>query len=171
MKNCLIVIDMQNDFITGSLGSKEAEAIVPRVKERIEKALFDGEDIYFTKDTHYENYMDTKEGEFLPVKHCIKGTSGHNICDALKPYEKNAKEIFFKNTFGFKDFPKYLADYEKITIVGLCTDICVVSNAILIKAFYPEKNIIVEKDLCAGSTIENHNSALNVMKACHIVIA
>ena len=171
MKNCLIVIDMQNDFITGSLGSKEAEAIVPLVKSRIEKAIKDGEDIYFTKDTHYENYKDTKEGKFLPVEHCIEGTSGHDICDELKPFEKNAKEIFIKNTFGYKDFPKYLADYDKITLVGLCTDICVVSNAMLIKTFYPEKNIIVEKDLCAGTSAENHKAALDVMKSCHIVIA
>lgn len=170
MKNCLIVIDMQNDFITGSLGSKEAESIVPLVKSRIEKAIKDGDDIYFTKDTHYESYLNTKEGTFLPVKHCIEGTPGHDICDALKAYEKNAKEIFIKNTFGFKDFPKYLSDYDKITIIGLCTDICVVSNAILIKAFYPEKNIEVEKDLCAGTSIENHNAALTVMKSCHIVI-
>lgn len=171
MKNCLIVIDMQNDFITGSLGSKEAVAIVPRVKERIEKAIKDGEDIYFTKDTHYDNYMDTKEGEFLPVEHCKEGTSGHDICDELKPYEKNAQEIFTKNTFGYKDFPKYLADYNKITIIGLCTDICVVSNAMLIKTFFPEKNIIVEKDLCAGSSVENHDATLKVLKACHIVVS
>ena len=171
MKNCLIVIDMQNDFITGSLGSKEAEAIVPRVKERIEKAFKDSEDIYFTKDTHFENYMNTKEGEFLPVKHCIEGTFGHDICDELKPYEKIAKEIFIKNTFGYKDFPKFLADYDKITIIGLCTDICVVSNAILIKAFYPEKDIIVEKNLCAGTSVENHDAALKVMNSCHIFIA
>lgn len=171
MKSCLLVIDMQNDFITGSLGSKEAEAIVPRVKERIEKAIKDGEDIYFTKDTHYENYMDTREGVFLPVEHCIEGSFGHDICSDLKPFEKNTKEIFIKNTFGYKDFPKYLADYDKITLIGLCTDICVVSNAMLIKTFYPEKNIIVEKDLCAGTSVENHNSALNVMKSCHIVIS
>lgn len=170
MKNCLIVIDMQNDFITGSLGSKEAEAIVSHVKEGIKKAIDDGEDIFFTKDTHYENYMDTKEGFFLPVKHCIEGTFGHEICDELKPFEKNAKNIFIKNTFGFKDFPKYLEDYDKITIIGLCTDICVVSNAILIKTFYPEKDIFVEKDLCAGSSVNNHIAALDVMKACHIII-
>ena len=168
MKNCLIIIDMQNDFITGSLGSKEAEAIVPRVKERIEKAISDGEDIYFTKDTHYDNYMDTKEGEFLPIKHCIEGTYGHDICDGLKPFEKNAKEIFIKNTFGFKDLPKYLNDYNQITFVGLCTDICVISNVLLTKTFYPEKNIIVEKDSCAGVTIEKHNAAIEVLKSCHI---
>lgn len=170
MKSCLIVIDMQNDFISGSLGSDEAKKIVPKVKERIEKAIKDGEDIYFTKDTHYETYLNTKEGQFLPVKHCIENTSGHDICDELKPYEKNAKNIFIKNTFGYKDLPQYLNEYDSITFVGLCTDICVVSNVILTKAFYPEKNIIVKKDCCAGTSVENHNAALSVMKSCHIVI-
>ena len=170
MKNCLIVIDMQNDFILGSLGSEEAKKIVPKVKERIEKAIKDGEDIYFTKDTHYEDYLNTKEGQFLPVKHCIENTSGHDICDELKPYEQNAKNIFIKNTFGYKDLPQYLNEYDSITFVGLCTDICVVSNVILTKAFYPEKDIIVEKNCCAGTSVENHNAALSVMKSCHIVI-
>lgn len=170
MKNCLIVIDMQNDFISGSLGSEEAQKIVPRVKERIEKAIKDGEDIYFTRDTHFDDYLDKKEGQFLPVKHCMEGTPGHDICDELKPYEKNAKHIFNKNTFGYEDLPKYLNEYDTITFVGLCTDICVVSNVILTKVFYPEKNIIVEKDCCAGTSIENHNSALTVMKSCHIVV-
>ena len=170
MKKCLIVIDMQNDFISGSLGSDEAKKIVPLVKERIEKAIKDGEDIYFTKDTHYEDYLNTKEGQFLPVKHCIENTSGHDICDELKPYEKNAKNIFIKNTFGYKDLPQYLNEYDSITFVGLCTDICVVSNVVLTKAFYPEKNIIVKNDCCAGTSVENHNAALSVMKSCHIVI-
>lgn len=170
MKCCLIVIDMQNDFISGSLGSDEAKKIVPLVKERIEKAIKDGEDIYFTKDTHYEDYLNTKEGRFLPVKHCIENTSGHDICDELKPYKKNAKNIFIKNTFGYKDLPKYLNEYNSITFVGLCTDICVVSNVILTKAFYPEKNISIKKDCCAGTSVENHNAALSVMKSCHIVI-
>lgn len=170
MKSCLIVIDMQNDFISGSLGSDEAKKIVPKVKERIEKAIKDGEDIYFTKDTHYEDYLNTKEGQFLPVKHCIENTSGHDICDELKPYEKNAKNIFIKNTFGYKDLPQYLNEYDSITFVGLCTDICVVSNVVLTKAFYPEKNIIVKNDCCAGTSVENHNAALSVMKSCHIVI-
>ena len=170
MKSCLIVIDMQNDFISGSLGSDEAKKIVPKVKERIEKAIKDGEDIYFTKDTHYEDYLNTKEGQFLPVKHCIENTSGHDICDELKPYEKNAKNIFIKNTFGYKDLPQYLNEYDSITFVGLCTDICVVSNVILTKAFYPEKNISIKKDCCAGTSVENHNAALSVMKSCHIVI-
>ena len=168
MKKCLIVIDMQNDFISGSLGSEEAKNIVQNVKKRIELAINDNEDLFFTKDTHYDDYLDTKEGSFLPVKHCIEGTDGHEICDELKIYEKNATVIFIKNTFGYKDIPKYLEKYDTITLIGLCTDICVVSNALLIKAFYPEKDIVLEKDLCAGTTIDNHNSALNVMKSCHI---
>ena len=170
MKNCLIVIDMQNDFVSEALGTDEAKKIVPFVKSRIEKAIKNNEDIFFTKDTHYENYLDTKEGKFLPVKHCIEGTYGHEFCEGIKEFEKYAKNIFIKNTFGYKDLPSYLVDYDTITFVGLCTDICVVSNVILTKTFYPEKNIIVEKNACAGTTIENHEAALNVMKSCHIVI-
>ena len=98
MKNCLVVIDMQNDFISGSLGTDEAKKIVPNVKSFIEEAIKNGDDIYFTKDTHYENYLNTMEGKKLPVKHCIKGTWGHDICDELKPFEKNAKNIFIKET-------------------------------------------------------------------------
>ena len=170
MKSCLLVIDMQNDFITGSLGSKEAEVIVPLVKSRIENAIKDDEDIFFTKDTHYDSYLDTREGEFLPVKHCIEGTKGHDICDELKPFEKNAKNIFIKNTFGFKDFPKYLNDYDKITLIGLCTDICVISNALLIKAAYPEAVVSVDSACCAGVTPESHKNALEAMKMCQINI-
>ncbi len=170
MKSCLLVIDMQNDFISGSLGSEEAKKIVPLVKEKIENSLQNGVDVFFTKDTHYENYLDTKEGFFLPVKHCIEGTKGHDICEELKPFESKAKNIFIKNTFGFSDFPKYLSEYDDIILIGLCTDICVISNAILIKAFYPEKNISVIKNLCAGTSVENHNAALTVMKSCHIVV-
>ena len=170
MKKCLVVIDMQNDFISGSLGSEEAKKIVPKVKARIDKALSEGEDVYFTKDTHEDNYMETNEGKHLPIKHCIEGTNGHEICDELKNYEKEAKGVFVKNTFGYKELPKYLEKYDSITFVGLCTDICVVSNVMVTKAFYPEKEIKLEKDLCAGSTIENHMSAINVMKACHIEI-
>ena len=170
MKKCLVVIDMQNDFIDGSLGSEEAKKIVLPVKERIKKAIANGEDVFFTKDTHYENYLDTREGKFLPVKHCVEGTHGYEISDSLKEYEEKAKKVFIKNTFGYKDLPSYLNEYDEITFVGLCTDICVVSNVILIKAFYPEKVIKVEKNLCAGTTVENHQSAINVMKSCHIEI-
>ena len=171
MKNCLLVIDMQNDFITGSLYNEEGKKIVSAVKKRIEKAFAENEDVIFTKDTHKPNYLETREGKFLPVEHCIKGTKGHDICDELKPFEKKAKLVLEKETFGCKDLPPYLSDYDNITIIGLCTDICVISNALLVHAFYPEKNITIEKSCCAGTTIENHNNALSAMKICHINIA
>ena len=161
---------MQNDFISGSLGTPEAKLIVPKVKKRIENAIKENEDIFFTKDTHYENYLETNEGKHLPVRHCIENTIGHEICDELKPFEKNAKMVFVKNTFGYKELPKHLSDYDEITFVGLCTDICVISNVLLTKAFYPEKKIIVEKDLCAGVTPEKHKEAVSVMQSCHINI-
>ena len=140
MKNCLVVIDMQNDFVSLALGSDEAKKIVPKVKECIENAIKNNEDIYFTKDTHYESYLDTKEGTFLPVKHCIEGTYGHDICDEIKVFEKNAKNIFIKNTFGYKDLPKYLDEYDTITFIGLCTDICVVM-------LYSQRHFILKKIL------------------------
>lgn len=170
MKNCLVVIDMQNDFITGSLGTKEAVKIIPAVKERIEKAIRDGEDIFWTKDTHDGDYLKTREGRYLPVEHCIDGTEGHEICDELKPYVDKAKKVIIKKTFGSKDLPKYIEEYDNITFVGLCTDICVISNAMLAHAFYPEKNIIIEKNCCAGSTPENHENALKAMAVCHFDI-
>ena len=170
MNKCLIVIDMQNDFVSEALGSEEAKKIVPYVKNRIEKAIASGEDLFFTKDTHYDDYFNTKEGEFLPVKHCIKGTHGHELCDEIKHFEKNAKNVFIKNTFGYKDLPSYLTSYDTITFIGLCTDICVISNVLLTKAFYPEKSIVVEKDGCAGVTTDKHNAALTVMQSCHIIV-
>ena len=170
MKNCLVVIDMQNDFITGSLGSKHAEQIIPLVISRIEKSIENGDDIYFTKDTHQKDYLEKMEGKKLPVEHCIEGTWGHDICDELKSYEKKAKMTITKNTFGSVELPKFLKDYDNITFVGLCTDICVVSNTLFTKVFYPEKNIIVEKDCCAGTTPEKHEAALMVMESCHIDI-
>lgn len=170
MKNCLVVIDMQNDFISGSLGTKEAREIVPHVKERIEKAIKNDEDIIFTKDTHFENYLETREGKNLPIKHCINNTWGHEICDELLPFVKGALLMVDKNTFGYKDLPLYTGKYDMITLIGLCTDICVISNAILLKAFYPEKEIIIEEKLCAGTTVENHENALKAMKVCQFTI-
>lgn len=170
MKNCLIVVDMQNDFISGSLGTNEAIKIVPLVKNRIEEAIKNNEEIIFTLDTHDENYLNTKEGKNLPIKHCIINTWGHQLCDELLPYSNNKKNIYNKNTFGYKDLPLYVSDYDKITIIGLCTDICVISNAMLLKAFFPEKEIIIEQNLCAGTTIENHENALKAMKVCQFTI-
>ena len=164
----LVVVDMQNDFIDGALGTKEAAAIVPYVKEVIEN--FEGR-IIFTRDTHFENYMDTQEGKNLPVPHCIKGTEGWQICPELEALRTT--EAIDKITFGSKDLVEVLKteeNVESITFVGLCTDICVISNAMLIKAFYPEIPLYVDAKGCAGVTPESHQNALNAMKMCQIRI-
>ena len=171
MSKFLIVVDMQNDFIDGALGTKEALAIVPYVKALVEG--FDGK-VLFTRDTHFDNYMETQEGKNLPVPHCIKDTDGWqldtNISLALK--NKNYTSVE-KPTFGSVALPSLiesLADDEdfSIELVGLCTDICVVSNALLLKANYPEKEISVDPECCAGVTPQSHNAALLTMKMCQI---
>ena len=164
----LVVVDMQNDFIDGALGTKEAAAIVPYVKEVIEN--FEGR-IIFTRDTHFENYMDTQEGKNLPVPHCIKGTEGWQICPELEVLRTT--EAIDKITFGSKDLVEVLKaeeNVESITFIGLCTDICVISNAMLVKAFYPEIPLYVDAKGCAGVTPESHQNALNAMKMCQIKI-
>lgn len=162
---------MQNDFIDGSLGTKEAVEIVPSVKEKIEN--FDGK-VIFTRDTHFDNYLETQEGTLLPVKHCIKNTNGwqiHPELDALR-----VSEAVDKPTFGSVILGKKLVEeneketIESVTLIGLCTDICVISNALLIKAFLPEVPIIVDAKCCAGVTPDSHKNALNAMKACQIKI-
>jgi len=168
MSKLLLVIDMQNDFIDGALGTNEAVAIVPYVKEVIEK--FDGK-VLFTRDTHFENYMETQEGHNLPVPHCIKGTAGWEISSELKAF--CVEEPIDKITFGSKELPsvlKEISDLESITLIGLCTDICVISNAMILKAFYPEVPIIVDAKACAGVTPESHQNALNAMKMCQIQV-
>ena len=180
MKKVLIVIDMQNDFIDGSLGTKEAQAIVPNVKNKIDEYYTLGYDVVFTRDTHQENYMDTMEGKFLPVKHCIENTDGWAITKELDT--SVASVIIDKPNFGYVDWVSYLSDFdmmgtaenyiineerpESIEIVGLCTDICVVSNALILKAIYPETNITVDASCCAGVTPESHKAALTPMKMC-----
>ena len=168
MAKILIVVDMQNDFIDGALGTKEAVAIVPYVKEAIEN--FDGK-VFFTRDTHFENYMQTQEGSNLPVPHCIKGTNGWQIRTELDAMRKT--EPIDKITFGSKKLVDVLQkekDIESITFVGLCTDICVISNAMLVKVFYPEVSLIVDAKGCAGVTQESHKRALEAMKVCQIKI-
>ena len=168
MKKILVVVDMQNDFIDGALGTPEAVAIVPYVKELIEG--FDGK-VLFTRDTHFENYMDTEEGRNLPVPHCIKGTEGWQIraeLDALR-----TTEAIDKITFGSRDLVDVLAaegEIESITFVGLCTDICVISNAMVVKAFFPEIPLLVDAKACAGVTPESHARALAAMKTCQIKV-
>ena len=164
----LVVVDMQNDFIDGALGTLEAVAIVPYVKSVVE--TFDGK-IIFTRDTHFENYMDTQEGKNLPVPHCIKGTKGWQICPELE--ELRTTEPIDKIAFGSKDLVDALKDeedIESITFVGLCTDICVIANAMIVKAFYPEIPLLVDAKGCAGVTPESHQNALNAMKMCQIKI-
>lgn len=164
----LIVVDMQNDFITGTLGSELAKEIVPNVVEKVKN--FDGK-VIFTRDTHYAEYMQTQEGKNLPIKHCIKDTDGWQICDELKPY---VNEVVDKITFGSINLPKILEDYneeiEKIELCGLCTDICVISNAVILKAAFPEVKIEVDSNCCAGVSVESHNTALNAMKAVQIAV-
>lgn len=162
----LIVVDMQNDFISGALGSKLAEAIVPNVTEKVKN--YEGT-IIFTRDTHFSDYMDTQEGKNLPVKHCIKDTTGWEICNELKPY---ANKVIDKITFGSVDLPDVIKAYgeqiEEIELCGLCTDICVISNAMILKATFPEVKIVVDSNCCAGVTEESHQTALNAMKAVQI---
>lgn len=171
MQDILIVVDMQNDFIDGALGTKEAVAIVPAVEEKIKN--FDGK-VIFTRDTHFENYLTTQEGRNLPVEHCIKGTYGWAIRAELDALRKS--EALDKITFGSSELPEILkSENEKeplnsVTLVGLCTDICVISNAMVIKAFMPELKVSVDAACCAGVTPESHKTALSAMKMCQIEI-
>lgn len=164
----LIVVDMQNDFTTGSLGSPHAAAIIPNVVEKVKS--FNGT-VIFTRDTHDPDYMQTQEGKKLPVVHCIKDTEGWEICDALKPF---AGQVIDKITFGSVDLPHILSragePIEEIELCGLCTDICVISNAMILKAAFPEVPISVDAACCAGVTMESHNTALNAMRAVQIDI-
>lgn len=171
MKKILVVVDMQKDFVDGALGTKEAAMIVDKVVDKIQK--FDGK-IFVTYDTHDENYMETSEGRKLPVPHCIKGTDGWKLDakveEALK--DKDVARIE-KVTFGSVDLPQKIKGYagdEKFEaqFIGLCTDICVVSNALIVKANYPEMNISVDASCCAGATPQAHNAALMTMKSCLI---
>ncbi len=171
MKHFLIVVDMQNDFVDGALGSEDAVAILPHVCERI--AAFDG-DIFVTFDTHFDNYMDTAEGEKLPVPHCIKDTHGWELHEQVAAALKNkAYTTVEKLTFGSTALPKLIeraaggADFD-ILLLGLCTDICVVSNALILKAAFPEKRIAVAADSCAGVTADSHKAALTTMQMCQI---
>ena len=164
----LIVVDMQVDFITGSLGSHMAEAIVPGVVDKVKN--FDGR-IIFTRDTHFDDYMSTQEGKKLPVMHCVKDTDGWQICSELAPYAENVVD---KVTFGSVKLPEIIKAYgdniEEIELCGLCTDICVISNAMILKAAFPEVKITVDGSCCAGVREESHNTALEAMKMVQIEV-
>jgi nicotinamidase-related amidase len=165
MKKTLIVVDMQNDFIDMALGTKEAVAIVPKVKEKIQEYMQSGDEIIFTRDTHSENYLHTTEGKNLPVEHCIQGTKGWQIADGL--YVEGCK-IIDKPNFGWPNWNE--EQLEEVEIIGLCTDICVVSNALIIKATFPDANIKVDSNCCAGVTVETHEAALKTMEMCQIEV-
>lgn len=171
MQNILIVVDMQNDFIDGALGTAEAVAILPRVEQKIKE--FQGK-VIFTRDTHEENYMVTQEGHKLPVPHCIRGTKGWEIREELEALRTD--DAIDKVTFGSKKLGNILQEMndkdpiESITLIGLCTDICVISNALLIKAFLPEVRMVVDAACCAGVTPESHGNALAAMKMCQIEV-
>ena len=168
MSKLLVVVDMQKDFVDGSLGTAEAVKIVPQVVEEIEN--FDG-DVVFTLDTHSSIYLETQEGKNLPVPHCIKGPDGWRFDKAIEPLS-SGKRIFEKPTFGSVELAEFVVsrDYDDITLIGLCTDICVLSNAMLIKAFLPEVKVSVKASCCAGVTPESHENALSAMKMCQINI-
>lgn len=173
MKKLLLVIDMQNDFITGSLGTKEAQAIVPKVRNKIREYQENDGLIIFTKDTHYSNYLDTPEGKKLPVPHCIKGTWGHSLVSDI---DSKNHSFVNKNNFGLGDKIEAIYHYisffgvEEIELVGLCTDICVITNALDWKTRFPEFPISVDASCCAGTSVEAHNAAITVMKSCQINI-
>ncbi len=171
MQKILIVVDMQNDFIDGALGTKEAESIVPKVKQKLES--FEGR-VMFTRDTHEKDYLQTQEGKKLPVEHCIRETKGWQISPEL--IKLCGEAPIDKVTFGSVELGEQLRKENKenpiqsITLIGLCTDICVISNALLLKAFLPEVQIIVDASCCAGVTKESHETALSAMKMCQIEI-
>lgn len=176
----LVVVDMQNDFINGSLGTPEAAAIVPGVVEKIRS--WEGL-VYATQDTHFPNYLETQEGQILPVPHCIQGTEGWRIEPSVRAAltagaGRNESVLYItKATFGSQDLAELLArrnrtePIEEVVLIGLCTDICVISNALLLKAYLPETRVFVDASCCAGVTKESHEQALNAMKMCQVEIA
>ena len=171
MKDYLIVVDIQNDFVDGALGAGEAQAMIDAVAKRIRD--FSGK-VFVTMDTHFENYMDTREGKKLPVPHCIKGTDGWQLNDRIREalYGKDF-DVVEKHTFGSTELPKLIRsdagdDEVSIELIGLCTDICVVSNALILKANFCESEVSVDASCCAGVTPETHRAALETMKMCQI---
>lgn len=170
MSKALIVVDMQNDFVSGVLGSKEAQAIVPNVVRKIQKYCDQHADIVCTYDTHGRNYLDTPEGKKLPIPHCIRRTEGWLLCPQIINTKIPFREIE-KGTFGYPYWDSHLDDdLTSIELVGVCTDICVVSNALILKALFPEAEIIVDASCCAGTTPEAHQAALRVMQSCQITV-
>ncbi len=170
MSKALVVVDMQNDFVIDALRNEEGIKIVPNVVYKVKDAIENGVNVIFTRDTHFDNYMETQEGKHLPVIHCIKDTKGWEIIDDLKPF---VDKVIDKPTFGSVELAeelKKIDNLEEVELIGLCTDICVISNALLVKANFPNIPIKVDASCCAGVTPESHENALKAMKSCHIDI-
>ena len=173
MSKLLIVVDMQNDFIDGALGTPQAQEIVDSVNQKIKEYDRRGDLVIFTADTHGDDYLKTQEGRNLPVSHCIRGTRGWEISDSL--FQPQDSPVIEKDTFGSKELGIMLVELERagevpeeIELAGLCTDICVISNAMIVKAFLPEVPVTVDSACCAGATPESHENALRAMEACQI---
>ena len=176
MRKILIVVDMQNDFVTGALGSEDAQKILPGVRAKIDAYHKEDAEVIFTRETHGEDYMQTNEGKHLPVPHCIKGTDGWQICSELTDGVTSEYKTVDKPTFGFLGWKDVLASETAdgsdldIEMIGVCTDICVVSNALILKALYPEATVRVDAGCCAGVTPEAHAAALATMRSCQVDI-
>ena len=168
-KKLLVVVDMQNDFIGGALGTQEAQSILPAVRARIADARKEGEEVAFTRDTHGEDYLSTQEGKNLPVPHCIAGTAGHEIAAGLC---LAGERVFDTPAFGSIGLAAYVKEggFAAVELVGVCTDICVISTALLIKAVCPEAEVSVRAGCCAGVTPQSHQTALAAMRACQVRI-
>lgn len=176
MKNekALLVIDMQVDFVTGALANEQAQQIVGKLREKIAAYREEGYPVLFTRDTHGEDYMETQEGRLLPVPHCIKDSGGWQIIEELRSGLKE-EDVLDKPTFGCLDLPQWLCgklggEPEEIELVGVCTDICVISNAMILKAAFPETTVKVDSSCCAGVSPQSHETALEAMKACQIIV-
>ena len=165
---CVVIVDMQNDFIDGALGTDEAQEMLPKLVNKL--GTVRDVDLIFTQDTHHKDYLSTQEGKNLPVEHCIEGEKGWEICSALQPYLDKAKAVIKKPAFGSMELPSLVKEYDEVELVGLCTDICVISNAMILKAASPEQKIAVDASCCAGVTPESHEGALKAMKMCQIEI-
>lgn len=175
MEKLLIVIDVQNDFVNGALGTEEAQEILPYVVDKMKQ--YRKGNIIATKDTHFDNYLKTQEGSKLPVEHCVKNTLGWEFPQEISEYMKEYNvSVIEKQSFASVELVEKVKQYvenglKEVEIIGICTDICVVSNALLLKGHFPELKIKVDSACCAGTTVENHNHALSIMRMCQIEIS
>lgn len=182
MRKALVVIDMQNDFVTGVFKNEAAIKIVPNVVDKVKTALEEGKTIFFTRDTHDENYADTEEGRNLPIPHCIKNSKGWALIPELKfafdtEYLKTLKNghtvyVIDKSAFGSDELGRKMGfiGYDVVEFIGVCTDICVISNAVVVKTFIPNAHIIVDASCCAGTTEQRHKTAIEAMKVLQIEV-